>query len=253
MFQASLAKALTFKRLIDSVRELVTDVNIEVSAAGLALQAMDTSHVALVSFLLRAGEFENFSCEAPQLFGVTVANLAKVLKCAENEDRIILRSEPNSQKLTVIFEGADDSRISLFKLNLINLDSDLLGIPDLSYTAAIQMRSQEFARVSNELGRFSDTISVRVERDRVTFGVSGDIGEGDITFQHRPRGPDPTAVHCEQPVSCAYAMRYLALFAKAAVLAPEVILSVSEGQPLIVSFEFGVGFLKFYLAPKVDD
>jgi proliferating cell nuclear antigen len=40
------------KKIVEAIKDLVTDVNIDVSASGLSLQAMDTSHVALVSLNL---------------------------------------------------------------------------------------------------------------------------------------------------------------------------------------------------------
>ena len=74
MFEAKLAEALVLKKIIDAIKDLVTDVNIDAtpqgkfshlhsldhfkfltfldSCSGLSLQAMDSSHVALVSLTL---------------------------------------------------------------------------------------------------------------------------------------------------------------------------------------------------------
>ena len=41
------------KKVVDAIKDLVTDVNLEVSDAGISLQAMDSSHVALVSLKLK--------------------------------------------------------------------------------------------------------------------------------------------------------------------------------------------------------
>ena len=52
MFESILSEALLLKKIIDSIKDLVTDVNIDVTPAGISLQAMDSSHVALVSLTL---------------------------------------------------------------------------------------------------------------------------------------------------------------------------------------------------------
>ncbi|CAG8723323.1 11648_t:CDS:1, partial [Scutellospora calospora] len=49
-----LTQGSLLKRLLDSVKELVTDANFDCSETGISLQAMDNSHVALVSLLLRS-------------------------------------------------------------------------------------------------------------------------------------------------------------------------------------------------------
>lgn len=62
MFQARLPQGNLLKKLIDSIKDLVTEANFDVSEAGLQLQAMDTSHVCLLALLLRSDGFEEFRC-----------------------------------------------------------------------------------------------------------------------------------------------------------------------------------------------
>lgn len=62
MFQARLPQGNLLKKLIDSIKDLVTEANFDVSEAGIQLQAMDTSHVCLLALLLRSDGFEEFRC-----------------------------------------------------------------------------------------------------------------------------------------------------------------------------------------------
>ena len=93
MLHAVISKALIFKKIIEAIRELVTDVNLSASAEGMSLQAMDASHVALVCFFLRANQFAEFQCTENQVFGINIVNLAKILKCADNDDRITISAQ----------------------------------------------------------------------------------------------------------------------------------------------------------------
>jgi proliferating cell nuclear antigen len=45
---------------VDAIKDLVTDVNLEVNDKGISLQAMDSSHVALVSLRLQHDGFEMY-------------------------------------------------------------------------------------------------------------------------------------------------------------------------------------------------
>ena len=53
-FEAKLAQAALLKKLIDSIKDLVSDANWECSGTGINLQAMDTSHVSLVQLVLKS-------------------------------------------------------------------------------------------------------------------------------------------------------------------------------------------------------
>jgi len=44
MFEARLAQASLLKKILESLKDLVTDANFDCSATGIALQAMDSSH-----------------------------------------------------------------------------------------------------------------------------------------------------------------------------------------------------------------
>lgn len=113
MFEAKLSEGYIFKRIVEAIKDLVTDVNLDVSASGkliapsffmhfqifsrigsllsdqifwtwfdppfylkfsrnfdfkrillgISLQAMDTSHVALVSLNLSMEGFEHYRCD----------------------------------------------------------------------------------------------------------------------------------------------------------------------------------------------
>ena len=49
MFEAKLTEGHTLKKIVEAIKDLVTDVNLDVSPQGISLQAMDSSHVALVN------------------------------------------------------------------------------------------------------------------------------------------------------------------------------------------------------------
>ena len=48
MFEAKLNDGTVLKRIVDAIKDLVQDVNLDISETGISLQAMDSSHVALV-------------------------------------------------------------------------------------------------------------------------------------------------------------------------------------------------------------
>jgi len=91
MFEARLTQGVLLKKLLEAVKDLVTDANFDCSATGFSLQAMDSSHVSLVSMQLRADGFDHFRCDRNLSMGINLGNMAKMLKCAGNEDVVTMK------------------------------------------------------------------------------------------------------------------------------------------------------------------
>ena len=69
MFEAKLLQVGLLKKILESVKDLVTSANFDCTAAGFGLHAMDSSHIALVSLLLRQDAFEHFRCDKNRSLG----------------------------------------------------------------------------------------------------------------------------------------------------------------------------------------
>ena len=63
MFEARLTDGSVFKKIIDALKDLVTEAQFECSNSGISLQAMDMSLVSLVSLLLRSDGFDLYRCD----------------------------------------------------------------------------------------------------------------------------------------------------------------------------------------------
>jgi proliferating cell nuclear antigen len=74
---------------------------------------MDSSHVALVSLTLGAEGFDYFRADRAMTLGVSITNLAKVLKLAANEDILILRADDDASTMQIIFENASKLYITI--------------------------------------------------------------------------------------------------------------------------------------------
>ena len=70
MFHAKLNEGILIKKLIDAIKDLVSDINLDISA-----------------------------------IGISISNLAKVLRCGGNEDSLTLSCEDEPSKLKIRFEN----------------------------------------------------------------------------------------------------------------------------------------------------
>jgi len=192
--------------------------------------------------------------------------MAKVLKCAGNEDVITLKAEDSGDAVTFMFESPKQTRISHFSLKLMDLDSEHLGIPETDYKCVVKMPASEFQRICREISIIGDTVKISASKEGVKFTVSGDMGTGSIMCKQNAsvddEKEDTVQIKLEEEVSLTFALRYLNFFAKATPLSDQVTLKMSEDVPLVVEYKIGaeeegnkdgMGHIRFYLAPKIAE
>ena len=133
------------------------DCNFDCNDSGIALQAMDNSHVALVSMMLRTDSFEPFRCDRNIALGINLGSLTKVLRCAQNDDVLTLKAQDTPDVVNLVFESTESDRISEYDIKLMDIDQEHLGIPETEYAATISMPSSEFQRICRDLSALSES------------------------------------------------------------------------------------------------
>ncbi|KAH9049761.1 proliferating cell nuclear antigen [Lactarius deliciosus] len=363
MLEATLNEAATLKRLLDAVKELVQDANFECNESGINLQAMDNSHVALVSVKLHSDGFALYRCDRPIPLGVNLGSLTKVLKCAKDDDKCTLKATDDGDVLSLKYEAHNADRVAEYDMKLMDIDADTLGIPDTEYDARVTMLASEFTRIVRDLMSLGESVRIEVSKEGVRFASDGEAAQGNILLKQtdaareryenygkddedeevkqdddddeKPKktkkkekvkkeedaddedeemanGEDDEAefhaksededegegeeevsdsekkkrkraaassskakakkkakkasaessaeggaggVHIEmtQHVNLTFSLKYLVNFSKSASLSDTVQLMLKNDVPLLVSYTFGQGYIRYYLAPKIGD
>lgn len=187
---------------------------------------MDSSHVSLVSLLLRADGFDHYRCDRSFSMGMNLNNMNKMLKCANNDDIITMKAEDNGDSATFTFESPNNERITEFELKLMDISSESLGIPETEYSATVRMPSSEFQRICRDLSSIGDTVEISVTKDGIKFATSGDIGSANVICRatNTADGADEnTVIDLNEPVALTFALRYLNSFTKATGLSSAVV------------------------------
>eukprot|EP00164_Ancoracysta_twista_P001915 GFYU01002514.1.p1 GENE.GFYU01002514.1~~GFYU01002514.1.p1 ORF type:complete len:260 (-),score=96.57 GFYU01002514.1:314-1093(-) len=258
MFEARLSQGVLLKKILDGLRDLVETANFDCQPTGISLQAMDSSHVSLVSMLLRSDGFELYRCDRPASLGINLQSMSKILKCSGNNDTVTLKCDDDGDVATFMFENQETEKIADFELKLMDIDSEHLGIPDTEYKAVVRMPAAEFQRICRDLTTLGETVVISATKEGVIFSASGDIGTGNITLRQTPqetKAENQVSIELTEPVSLTFALNYLNQFSKATGLSDTVTLSMSDSVPLAVEYKIdnNVGHIRYYLAPKIEE
>merc|ERR1712228_656993 len=247
-FEARLVQGNLLKKVLESLKDLLNEATWDCADSGITLQAMDNSHVSLVSLNLRADGFDKYRCDRNLSMGMNLGSMSKILKCASNDDIITVKAQDDPDTITYMFESPNQERVSDYEMKLMNLDQEHLGIPETDYSSVIKMPSGEFQRICRDLYQFGESIVISCTKEGVKFSAAGDIGTGNIKLAQTAN------VDKQEPVTLTFACRYLNMFTKASCLAPQVSLSMSPEVPLVVEYKIGdIGHIRYYLAPKIED
>ncbi|GAM28414.1 hypothetical protein SAMD00019534_115900 [Acytostelium subglobosum LB1] len=258
MFDARLIQASLFKKILESIKDLVESANFDCSPSGISLQAMDSARVTLINLLLRNDGFDNFSCDRSISLGLSIGALSKVLKCAGNDDTLTLKARDEPDTLTLVFESPKHDRVSDFEIKLLELDQDQYGIKDSGYSVTIKMPSTELQRICRDLSALGEVVTISATKEGVKFSTTGEVGSGNITVRPTSDTSVPadesTTIDSKEPVTLNVALKFLGYFTKATPLSPIVTIKMSEGAPVVVEYTIEeLGYLSFFLAPKLGD
>jgi len=256
--EAQLQQSVLLKKVVDAMKDLCKDVNFDCSEKGLQVQAMDSSHVALVSLFLRESAFAEFKCDRPTALGMNIDSLAKILKMCGPSDSLKIRWQGGADSVGFQCESGTDDRIADFDLKLMQIESEHMEIPEQQYKVTAKLPSAEFLKICRDLKEFGETMQIKASKEGIVFSVQGDVGGGNVMLKPREseKAEEKVALTVHEPVTAAFALRYLVNFAKAAPLSGAVELGLGVDAPLLVKYDLEKadnGHMQFYLAPKIDE
>lgn len=256
MLEAELKEAFVMKRVIEAIHDLVKNCNFDCAEDGISLQAMDESHIALVSFQLSSEAFTTYRCDRNIPLGINVESLMKVLRSGNNNDVLTLRADDQGSNLNLIFEDPDQNRISEYSLKLMDIDQVSMAIPDQEYDVDIAMPSAEFQRICRDMSVLSESVSIEVTKDGVRFTAEGDIGAGSIHLKPTTNLEDESksvTISVKEPVKLSFNLKYLLFTCKSGSLAQVVNLHMTPDIPILIKYKLPAGYVQFFLAPKIEN
>lgn len=168
------------------------------------LQAMDNSHVALVSVKFQAPAFKRYRCDRPIPLGVNLTSLTKVLRCAKDDDICTLKAADEGDVLNLVYEAKSEwsvlsffflfffgtevfeigsDRIAEYDMKLMDIDADTLNIPETEYDARVTMQSSEFSRIVKDLSQLGEAVRIEVSKEGVRFASDGEAANGSVLLR----------------------------------------------------------------------
>jgi len=248
-FSVTFEKASDFKKIIDGIKDLSNEFNIDISPQKMHIDFMDSSVVCMCDINLSSSFFKHFECKKNSQIGINPKQMCTLMKCMPDKDEMSISYEENSDKLQ-LSSSKNGSKIFI-KMNMLNIQTDTFSVPEYEIDSEFEMCSKHFKKMATDLSSLeSDIIDISVKKDEIQFFVNGSLGSATITKKSQE---DMTIKH-KNDVSIKFAMKYIVQFSKLFVLSDKVNIKMTRDNPLIIQYKLGEGSdMNFYLAPSIDD
>ncbi len=239
--------------LIEALKEILTDANIEINQEGLKIMTMDPSHTVLVHLKLTACKFEKFYCKNPLNIGVSMLCLFKLLKTMNNTDELTLFIEENdNNRLGIKLENVDKNSVTNYKLNLMDLNEEKIEIPPAEFESILNIPSNELQKICRDMFHIADNLEIKSVGNQLIFSCKGDYAEQQTIIGETNSGMKFTKnENPDKVIQGVFALKHLVLFTKCTNLCNTIELYLKNDYPLIINYSVAsLGNIKLCLAPK---
>ena len=247
----------TLKTLIEAMKDVLNDVTIHFKSDGFKVISMDGTKTTLVHMSLDGKKFEEYHCPNNFDCGVNMTSLFKLMKPISNNDTITMFIEKeNTTELVIKIENSEKKTIDQSYLKLLDIDDDIINIPNSEFNAIITMPSADFQRYCRDMYNISDkvTLTSYYKKSLHYFEISceGDFAKKKINIAESNNGLVVT--NAENNLSSAsgiFSLKYLNLFTKSTSLCSTVEIYLKDKYPLFLSYSISnLGQIRYCLAPK---
>ena len=244
-----------FRTLIEALKEILTEANLEFDSTGIKIMAVDETHTVLVYLRLHSDRFENYFCPAKYVLGVNMIYLFKLIKTMGNNDSLTLylpASNPN--KLGIRMENSEKSTVTNYFLKLFDTDVEDIQIPSLNFTSIIHMPSTDLQKICRDMNALGEKLDVEITSSSsdLIFKCIGDFAEQETIISENSSSMKvhKAAGAINEIVQGIFQLKHLVLFTKCTSLCPSIELYLKNDFPLILRYTVAnLGEIKLVLAP----
>jgi proliferating cell nuclear antigen len=245
VFYARTVKASPIRTLIDAVKDILTEVNLEIDATGIKILAMDGTHTILVHMRLYADRFDEFHCTEKSILGIDFVNFNKMVKQIKNEDSLLLFMErSNKSRLGIRIMNGEKQMVTTKYLNLMELTVNPIDIPPVQFPSVISMPSLDFQNIVKDLLQLGDKVEIKSAENELSFRLEGGEFGSQETICVMPKTQ-------KEIVQGYFLLKPLSLFTKCTAMSTDIMIFLKNNYPIIVEYSVaGLGEIKLALAPS---
>ena len=259
-------KVSQFSSILKNLKNFSGDIEIHLGLGGLYAQGMDSSHCCLFELELLKEWFTKYENDGDIRLGVNCEMLAKIFNMLGENQSIEMdyKRGADSLYITLSPQEGESGIVKEFKLPLMDLQSELMEIPETEYEADIEMVSNDFTELITQLNTFGSELRVQCE-DEIRLTGKGEMGSMDAVIKE-----DDIlmyAIEEDTKLDLNFSLGYINMMVAFGKINKKVKIHISNEMPMKIQYGMDTfmdkddeddedddkNYIRFYLAPKLDD
>ena len=255
-----LQKAEIFTGLFQHVKAFTDHINIMFEKDRMYIQTMDSAHVSIIEMELPASWFDAYEHKQPGTLtiGISSSMLYRVLASREKTQSITIACDSGGDILMLNFDSENKAEFAKhFELPLMEIDTDLMAIPEITHQAEFILSSPHFASIITQLQMFGDNMDIECGEEKIML-TANSPDQGKMFVEIKIDDLTTFIIDEGGKLKLSYSLQYLHNICLYHKLAKEIEIKLSAAYPIQIIYDLGGEHgnnakIKFYLAPKIND
>jgi len=233
-------------------------INIMFEEERVYIQAMDSARVSIFEIDIKSTWFDKYErTEAANLcLGINASILYKILNTRDKSQELtITYDEDESDKLSIQFSSPNKAIFDKnFIIPLIDIDEQLMQIPESDSHAEIVINATNFANIINQLRLFGDTIDISCSEEQILL-CSNSVDCGKMTVEIKMDDLDEFSINDGASLKLSFSLTQVHNICMYHKISKDVKIKWINDFPMQISYAIDNDLmnLRFYLAPKISD
>jgi len=249
-------QASTIKSVIDAMKEILMDVNLEFDENGMKIVALDNTHIVLIHLKLHADKFESYYCMKKIYVGINMLKFHMLIKTIQNGDILSLfihKNDPNILGITI--ENNDKNVKTTYKLSMLDIDVVNVDIPPADFNTIITMPSAYLQKIIRDMHNLAEYIEFKNIAGKLILSCQGEFCcQETILATETQNIQIKNNENSQEIIQGVFSLKYLSIFTKCTNLCSTVEIYLKNSYPIILQYGISsMGSVKLCLAQKSED
>ena len=252
LFEIRTVQSSAFRTLIEALKEILTEANLEFDPTGIKVIDVDETHTVLTYLRLYSERFEYFYCPVKYVLGINMIYLFKLIKTLSNNDSLTLFLPANNQnKLGIRAENAEKGTTNTWMMKLFDTNVENIEFPNISFTSIIHMPSTDFQKICRDFNALAEKLEITSSNSDLIFRCVGDFVDGETVIMSNNQSGIEVKRNTNEIVQGVFELKYLVLFTKCTNLCSSTQIHLKNDYPLISRYMVAnLGEVRLVLAPQ---
>lgn len=247
-------KCEIFVILFQQLKQFAEHINVMFDTNGLFIQGMDPSHIIIFELRLPSTWFSFYEVTESITIGINTIIISKVLNVHDKSQSMEI-STGDKDVLTIQYLNSSNKLVfdKLLEVPLLDIEYDLMEIPEMEYQAEFSLDSSTFATLINQMKQFSDNMTITCSEEKIH--LSSHSEEKGKMMTHIPIDDlHEFAIEEDKTLEMTFAIKYIYDVTTYQKICKQISICVSENSPIKMMYEIDENaHMVFFMAPRIDD